>query len=92
MQIWHLTSDTPCTPRNPSSGDGVKLTIGTYPIEPGQTVWVACQAERADGTPREDTLPASWQFNQGNNSYWLASIGPFGDGDRVPESQDLQVL
>ncbi len=61
----------------------MKLTIGTYPIEPGQTVWVACQAERADGTPREDTLPASWQFNQGNNSYWSASIGPFGDGDRV---------
>jgi alpha-amylase/alpha-mannosidase (GH57 family) len=61
----------------------VKLTVGTYPIEPGQAVWVAWQAERVDGTLREGTVPVPWRFNHGNNSYWLASLGPFADGDRV---------
>jgi len=83
MQIWHLTVDTPRTPRNPSPGEQVELTIGTYPIEPGQAVWVACQVEHANGAQREDQVSASWQVNQGNNSYWSASIGLFIDGDQV---------
>lgn len=38
MNIWHLTSDTPRMPYRVSAGNRVKLTIGTWPIEPGQTV------------------------------------------------------
>lgn len=83
MQIWHLTVDAPRTPRHPSPGEQVELTIGTYPVEPGQTVWVTSQAERAGGAQHENQVSALWRFNQDNNSYWSASLGPFADGDRM---------
>ncbi|MFZ5875459.1 MAG: hypothetical protein ACOYXU_03520 [Nitrospirota bacterium] len=83
MQIWHLTVDAQRTPRNPSPGEQVELTVGTYPVEPGQAVWVTCQVERADGAQSENQVSALWRFNQDSNSYWSASLGPFADGDRV---------
>jgi hypothetical protein len=49
MQLWHLTVETPRTPRNPSPGEQVELTIGTYPIVPGQAVWVISVACIDDG-------------------------------------------
>lgn len=83
MQLWHLTPDTPRSPWRVSPGERVTLLIGTWPIEPGQSVWALFHIERGDGTVETDRVDASWERNEGVNSYWRAELGPFAKGDRV---------
>jgi alpha-amylase/alpha-mannosidase (GH57 family) len=82
MQLWHLTVDTPRTPRHLNAGERATLRIGTYPIEPDHTVWVDVRVLSSRGE-RHDRVAARWQRNEDNNSYWEAEIGPFADADRV---------
>ena len=82
MQLWHGTADAPRLPVRVSAGEWVALHLGTWPIAPGQAVWVTCRVERESGAV-EGRVPAVWQYNQGVNSYWRAEIGPFLDGDLV---------
>ncbi|NOZ26682.1 MAG: hypothetical protein GXP39_01335 [Chloroflexi bacterium] len=83
MHIWHLTSDAPRVPRRVCPGERVILRVGTWPIEPGQSVWVTCRVEHPDGTDEQGRVDAVWRRNEGVNSYWRAEIGPFARGDRV---------
>lgn len=83
MQLWHLTPDAPRDPRRVRPDESVNLQIGTWPIEPGQSVWVTYRVERADGTRDAQRIDAAWQRNDGANSYWRADLGPFARGDRV---------
>jgi alpha-amylase/alpha-mannosidase (GH57 family) len=83
MYIWHLTQDTPRSPRRVSPGEQVTLHIGTWPIEPGQAVEVVCGVVHPDGANAQRTIAAAWQYNANGNSYWQAAIGPFDEGDRV---------
>ncbi len=83
MQLWHLTPDAPRTPHRVSAGAWVTLTIGTWPIEPGQEVWVTTVVEDATAATTASRIAAEWVRNEGTNSYWRAEIGPFADGDRV---------
>jgi len=59
------------------------LTIGTWPIEPNQAVWVSFQVAGRDGPADGGHAQATWDYNEGTNSYWCAEIGPFARGDRV---------
>jgi len=45
MHIWHLTPDAPRWPHWVSLGEQVILHIGTWPIEPAQSVYVTYQVE-----------------------------------------------
>src|SRR3990172_2852693 len=83
MNIWHMTPDAPRWPHRVSPGEAVHLHIGTWSIEPGQSVWVTTYTEHADGTSATGRAEATWQYNAGVNSYWRAEIGPFAKGDRV---------
>lgn len=83
MQLWHLTPDAPRSPDRVSPGEPVLLQLGTWPIEPGQSVWVTYRVERADGASDEARVEALWQRNEGVNSYWRADLGPFARGERV---------
>ena len=83
MNIWHLTPDAPRSPHRVSPGEPVRLTIGSWPVEPGQTVWLTYRVEHADGSHETGQTAVSWQRNEGGNSYWQAGIGPFARGDRV---------
>ncbi|NOT58455.1 MAG: hypothetical protein HOP18_27995 [Deltaproteobacteria bacterium] len=83
MQVWHLTPETPRTPYHLNADERATLRIGTYPIEPDHTVWVALQVFSSNGKERADHVEAHWLQNENNNSYWEAKIGPFGDADRV---------
>ncbi len=83
MQIWHLSPDTPRLPQRVSLGERVRLVIGSWPIESGQAVQVSYRIEHADGNQTEDQLDASWQYNDGINSYWTSDFGPFNRSDRV---------
>lgn len=82
MNLWHLTSDTPRLPHWPSQGQAVTLWIGTWPIEPGQKVWVEYKATR-DGKATQKSVEAVWNRNEGENSYWSALLPGFQDGDNV---------
>lgn len=83
MNIWHDTIDAPRTPRRVSPGQEVEIVIGTWPIGPGQSVWVTWQVVALDGNATEGTAAAEWQRNADVNSYWTARLGPFADGDRL---------
>jgi hypothetical protein len=41
MNFWHLTPDAPRDPHRVIPGERVGLRIGTWPIAPGQSVWVS---------------------------------------------------
>ncbi|MEQ1760677.1 MAG: glycoside hydrolase family 57 protein [Vicinamibacterales bacterium] len=83
MNIWHDTIDAPRTPRRVSPAQVVEILVGTWPIGPGQSVWVTWQVIARDGSPTEGTAGAEWQGNSDVNSHWMAPLGPFADGDRV---------
>jgi alpha-amylase/alpha-mannosidase (GH57 family) len=83
MNLWHLTADAPRHPLRISSGEAVDLRIGSWPIEPGQAVWVEYQIVQRDGMSEVRHAAADWQENLGPNSYWQVRFGPFADGDSV---------
>jgi len=85
MKLWHNTNNDPRLPEKVRSGQTVELWIGTYPIEPGQRVKVEWIVTHYNGTTESGNVPAFWQYNEFaiGNSYWLATIGPFQQGDRV---------
>lgn len=83
MNLWHLTPDAPRRPLRISPGEPVVLRIGSWPIEPGQAVWVECQVIHRNGASEIWQATADWQENLGPNSYWQARLGPFADGDSV---------
>ena len=76
MYIWHCTKDAPRVPNRVSAGERIRLSIGTWPVESGQSVWVLFRAER-DGRKDGGRVEAVWQRNENGNSYWEAVIGPF---------------
>lgn len=79
MEIWHFTDDAPRSPHRVSAGELVRLVIGTWPIAPGQAVWVSYAAARGN-TGRVD---ATWAHNSVRNTYWTVVLGPFADGEEV---------
>ncbi len=85
MVIWHNTPDAARIPEAPLAGERISVWIGTYPIEPGQSVWVELIVRKADSSEVTNTQPASWHSNDEprHNSYWVAHIGPFESRDRV---------
>ena len=66
-------------PRYPAEGDTVYIKCTTWPVEWGQNVWVKYSV---NGVAQQD-VGASWQYNDGNNSYWQIAIGPFAKGSHV---------
>lgn len=83
MELWHLTPDAPRIPARVCPAQPVELWIGTWPIEPDQAVWVECRVSQTDGRASARRVEATWHHNQGVNSYWLARLGPFADGETV---------
>ena len=83
MNIWHGTEDAPRTPRRVSPNQDMQVIVGTWPIAPGQSVWVTWHVFAVDGNRIEGTTAAQWQRNGDVNSYWTARLGPFADGDQV---------
>ena len=83
VKLWHLTADAPRTPHRVRPGEPVILDIGTWPIEPEQSVLVTVRVEHENGAREERHVVATWRENREKNSYWRASIGGFQKGDRV---------
>src|SRR5262245_11304561 len=80
--VWHapygfdeLYGATPTerSPRDPMAGQAVELKVTTWPISPGQTVWITWTKNSAGQTP----IGAAWDYNSGNNTYWKLNMGSF---------------
>jgi alpha-amylase/alpha-mannosidase (GH57 family) len=83
MHIWHETEDAPRAPRRVSPTQELRITVGTWPIEPGQSVWLSWDVVGLNGSRTTGLTAAEWQRNTGVNSYWTVRLGPFADGDRL---------
>jgi alpha-amylase/alpha-mannosidase (GH57 family) len=83
MHIWHDRVDAPRRPSRVSPGEVAEITVGTWPIESGQSVQVLWEVLTGVGSRTGGTVAARWQRNDAGNSYWTAQLGPFVDGDRV---------
>jgi alpha-amylase/alpha-mannosidase (GH57 family) len=85
MKVWHATPDAPRPSVRIAPGQATSLVIGTWPIEPGQAVWVDWEAFGPNG-PRNGRTIAVWRNNTHVNSFWSATLGPLLDGDRLTYS------
>ena len=83
VKLWHLTSDAPRIPERVRGGDPVVIRAGSWPIEPGQRVWVDYWVESPSGGRTSSRADAAWDGNHEANSYWRATVGPFAPGDHV---------
>ena len=72
----YSTQPTERMPRDPMEGDTVLINATSWPIESGQTVWITWTKNGV----AQPVIGASWQYNDGNNSYWQASLGRFTPG------------
>ncbi|WP_080039950.1 TIM-barrel domain-containing protein [[Actinomadura] parvosata] len=74
-------------PRDPMAGDRVRINATTWPVEPGQSVWITWSRNGAEQAP----VGAAWDYNSGGNSYWKADLGPFDRGDRISYTVNADV-
>ena len=88
MKLWHNADDAPRVPSEVRSEQTVEIWVGTHPVEPGQHVTIKWNVTHANGTTRNGSVPAMWQYNDFSlgNSYWMARVGPFAVGDKVEYS------
>ena len=75
MHIWHDTVDAPRRPGRVSPGEVAEITVGTWPIEPGQSVQVLWELLTGARSRTGGTIAARWQRNDAGNSYWTARSG-----------------
>ena len=83
MQVWHAAADTPRLPERPAAGERFTVRAGSWPIEPGQSLWLDLRVEPLCGAVTHQRIDCVWDGNHGSNSYWSADIGPFGRGAKV---------
>ncbi|MEV4166865.1 TIM-barrel domain-containing protein [Nonomuraea dietziae] len=83
----YSTEPTERSPRDPMAGENVQINATTWPIEPGQTVWVTWTKNGVNQTP----VGAAWDHNSGNNSYWRIGLGPFARGDKITYTVNADV-
>lgn len=86
MKLWHLTPDAGRSPEFPAAGQRICVYAGTWPIEPGQSVWASVTVEHSDGTVEHRVNRGMWVSNDGANSYWCVELGPYAEKDRVKYS------
>ncbi|MHA6481105.1 TIM-barrel domain-containing protein [Paenibacillus sp. strain BS8-2] len=68
-------------PQDPKAGEDVFVKLNTWPIEPGQSVWIEWEL---NGVP-QSAIGGSWKYNDSgtNNTFWEVALGDFNKGDHV---------
>ncbi|MBD2843750.1 DUF4968 domain-containing protein [Paenibacillus sp. IB182496] len=86
--VWHdpygledryVAEVTERYPQDPTAGENVYLKLTTWPIEPGQAVWITWTKNGV----AQPVINGSYQYNQGNNTYWEVAMGSFAKGDEI---------
>lgn len=83
----YATQPTERAPRDPMAGDAVTLHATTWPVSSGQSVWITWTKNGVAQTP----IGASWNYNNGNNSYWSIAMGSFARGDQITYTVNADV-
>ncbi len=83
----YSTEPTERAPRDPMATQAVQLHSTTWPISPGQSVWVTWTKNGVAQTP----IGCSFDYNSGNNSYWTVDLGAFTRGDQVTYTLNANV-
>ncbi|WP_104177051.1 TIM-barrel domain-containing protein [Cryobacterium sp. Y50] len=74
-------------PRDPMAGQAVRINATTWPIAPGQSVWVTWSRNGVEQSP----VGAQFSYNTGNNSYWNIALGSFDRDDLITYSVNADV-
>lgn len=86
--VWHdpygdddlyTTLQSERYPRDPKAGENVFIKMNTWPIEPGQSVWIEYKKNGVSQTP----IGAAWKYNTSNDTYWEVNLGSFSKGDHI---------
>ncbi len=75
----YSTESTERFPRDPMAGDTVLINARTWPVEPGQTVWITWTKNGV----AQPAIGAQWTYDSQNTSYWQANLGQFARGDSI---------
>jgi alpha-glucosidase (family GH31 glycosyl hydrolase) len=81
------TTPTERSPRDPMDGQLVTMHSTTWPVSPGQSVWITWTKNGVD----QSAVGASFDYNSGNNSYWKVNLGTFARGDQVTYTVNANV-
>lgn len=73
------STPTERSPRDPMASQLVQVHSTTWPISSGQTCWVTWTKNGVAQT----AVGASFDYNNGNNSYWKVNLGTFARGDQI---------
>lgn len=76
------SNDSERYPRDPVAGDNVYIKIKTWPVEPGDAVWVTWSKNGVE----QQAVNAEWKYNDGNDTHWEANLGSFAKGDEITYS------
>lgn len=83
----YATQPTERSPRDPMAGEAVTLHATTWPVSPGQSVWITWTKNGVAQPP----IGAGWDYNSGNNSYWSVAMGSFARGDQITYTVNADV-
>jgi len=83
----YTTEPTERAPRDPVAGETVTVKATTWPISPGQSVWITWTKNGVPQTP----IGAQYDYNSGNNTYWKATLGSFARGDQITYTVNADV-
>ncbi|WP_433019223.1 TIM-barrel domain-containing protein [Kribbella sp. CA-294648] len=81
------TAPTERSPRDPMAGQAVEVKATTWPVSPGQTVWITWTKNGVNQTP----IGAAFDYNSGNNTYWKVPLGTFARGDKITYTVNADV-
>ncbi|ADB33101.1 glycoside hydrolase family 31 [Kribbella flavida DSM 17836] len=81
------TAPTERAPRDPMAGQAVQVKATTWPVSPGQTVWITWTKNGVNQTP----VGAAFDYNSGNNTYWKVALGTFARGDKITYTVNADV-
>lgn len=85
MRLWHNTEDAPRLPQRVLEGERVEVWVASYPIEPWHHVMVEWSVTHTNGKAECGRVPAFGKCSDPllRQLYWLATLGPFQQGDKV---------
>ena len=66
-------------PQDPVAGENVYIKLKTWPIEPGQAVWVTWTKNGV----AQPVINGSWRYNSASDTYWEIALGSFAKGDVI---------
>lgn len=79
LEDRYVVEVTDRSPQDPVAGEDVIIKLTTWPVEPGQAVWITWEKNGV----AQPVINGTWEYNDGNNTYWKVAMGSFSKGDVI---------